>query len=47
VGCSCEHGNEYLESIQFNKISSPAEDLQVSQVGLYCMMELISYFGYK
>ena len=44
---SCEHGNEYLESIKFNKISSPAEDLQVSQEGLYCMMELISYLGYK
>jgi hypothetical protein len=38
---SCEHGNEYLESIKFNEISSPAEDLQVFQEGLYCMMELV------
>ena len=47
MGGCCEHGNEYLESIKFNKISSPAGDLQVSQEGLYCMMELISYLGYK
>jgi len=44
---SCEHGNEYLESIKFNRISSSADDLQVSQEGLYRMMELISYLGHK
>ena len=44
---SCEHGNEHLGSIKFNRISSPAEDLQASQEGLYCMMELISYLGHK
>jgi len=43
----CECGNEYLESIKFKRSSSPAEDLQVSQERLCCMMELISYLGYK
>lgn len=46
VGCY-EDGNEHLESIKFNRISSPAEDPQVSQEGLYCMVELISYLGHK
>ena len=43
----CEHGNEYLESIKFNRIPLPAEDLQVCQEGPCCMMELISYLGNK